>query len=93
MERVGNSHGPAAGRGRGARVCSGSGLAGRAGDRGGFTIRGEVLPASRSGRAGTELGRGSGAAGPLLTCYLGRKAELLPGGLKPASPIGKKLKL
>lgn len=29
---------------------------------------------------------------PFLTCYLGRKAELLPDGLKPASPIGKKLK-
>ena len=28
---------------------------------------------------------------PLLTCYLGRRAELLLAGLKPAS-IGKKLK-
>ena len=29
---------------------------------------------------------------PRLTCYLGRRAELLLAGLKPASPIGKKLK-
>lgn len=34
----------------------------------------------------------STAEAPLLTCYLGRRAELLPDGLKPASPIGKKLK-
>ena len=51
-------------------------------------------PARWGGRVGYERGCGSprAAFSPLLTCYLGRRAELLPAGLKPSSPIGKKLK-